>query len=538
MRKVLFGTFTLLLVMMTSCGKGQTLKGHEYVDLGLSVKWATCNVGANSPEDFGDYYAWGETETKSSYDEDNCETYRKDIGDITGTDRDVAHVNWGGAWRMPTMDEIQELMDNCDLEWTTQNEVEGLKVTSRKNGNSIFLPAACDWFNVGKGHNFGNYWASTPDWNSKRYASTFFFNRDDCNANTDSRYTGYTVRPVADDADEQAATAEVEETKSVINGHEYVDMGLSVNWATQNIGASSPDDYGNYYAWGETKTKSNYDRANCETYDLDIRDIGGTNRDVAHVEWGDTWRMPTKDEFQELIENCDWEWTTQKGKSGYKVTSKVNGNWIFLPAAGMKIDKEYSYIGSVGNYWSSAHYGRYAPEASFLLFDSDGRRTSSVEQYDGLTVRPVSENAEYKRIAEKINGKEVEVTVGFMRNDDGVTTHGNHGAAHYSGMRFTVDVISDAIRVPEGKVWLFKRYEVEVEGGGYYYIPKLLLQRGGTPDDVNNYYEARELKNEDMFKIDGGKYFRIAILSRGGGNIGDVSQTVKVYFQEKSEENY
>ena len=200
MRKVLFGTFTLLLVMMTSCGKGQTLKGHEYVDLGLSVKWATCNVGASSPEDFGDYYAWGETETKSSYDEDNCETYRKDIGDITGTDRDVAHVNWGGAWRMPTMDEIQELMDNCDLEWTTQNEVEGLKVTSRKNGNSIFLPAAGWWTGTSLDYagGSGRYWSSTPDESHTQGAYHLGLYSGYRGRGWCSRAPGHSVRPVSE----------------------------------------------------------------------------------------------------------------------------------------------------------------------------------------------------------------------------------------------------------------------------------------------------------------------------------------------------
>ena len=86
-----------LLAAMTFSANGQTINGHEYVDLGLSVVWATCNVGAESPEDYGDYYAWGETQTKPSYDISNCETWKKDIGDIENTNRDVAHVKWGGT---------------------------------------------------------------------------------------------------------------------------------------------------------------------------------------------------------------------------------------------------------------------------------------------------------------------------------------------------------------------------------------------------------------------------------------------------------
>ncbi len=139
-----------------------TVNGHEYVDLGLSVKWATCNVGASSVSDYGDYYAWGETETKSNYDEDNSVMLGKDSGDISGNaDYDAARANWGGAWRLPTEAEIRELVDKCQWEWTTIEGHSGYKVTG-PNGNSIFLPAAgCRYgallINAGK---YGNYWIS------------------------------------------------------------------------------------------------------------------------------------------------------------------------------------------------------------------------------------------------------------------------------------------------------------------------------------------------------------------------------------------
>ena len=121
------------------------LDGHEYVDLGLSVRWATCNVGANSPEDYGDCYDRGETKAKISY-----------------TICDVAYLRWGTSWRMPTRKEFDELLKNCDWEWTTLNEVKGYRVTG-KNGNSIFLPAAGDrglpsLYYAGEG---SRYWRST-----------------------------------------------------------------------------------------------------------------------------------------------------------------------------------------------------------------------------------------------------------------------------------------------------------------------------------------------------------------------------------------
>ena len=119
------------------------INGHEYVDLGLSVKWATCNVGASSPTEYGNYYAWGETTTKSEYTKKNSKTCGISMGDISGNSSyDAARTNWGGSWRLPTKAECQELLDNCKSEWTTVSGVRGRRFTSKKNGRSIFLPAA------------------------------------------------------------------------------------------------------------------------------------------------------------------------------------------------------------------------------------------------------------------------------------------------------------------------------------------------------------------------------------------------------------
>lgn len=124
---------------------------YKAVDLGLSVKWASCNVGAKSPEDYGTYFAWGETAAKSSYTTDNSLTADLSlsalrsrgiidfIGNLTPA-YDAATANWGGSWRMPTSAEIYELRNDCTWRWTTQNGVYGCKVTG-PNGNSIFLPA-------------------------------------------------------------------------------------------------------------------------------------------------------------------------------------------------------------------------------------------------------------------------------------------------------------------------------------------------------------------------------------------------------------
>ena len=175
-----------------------------------------------------------------------------------------------------------------------------------------------------------------------------------------------------------------ENAKVKDNGYEWVDLGLSVKWATCNVGANSPEDYGEYFAWGETSPKSIYTEDNCETWNQEIDDIKGTNRDVAHVNWGGDWRMPTEKEFEELLEKCDWEWTG----SGYKVTGP-NGNSIYLPATGYRLDVVHCDYGSRGYYWGSTPGDTQG--ADILYFDSDVRDACWCERDVGHTVRPVLE---------------------------------------------------------------------------------------------------------------------------------------------------
>ena len=157
------------------------------------------------------------------------------------------------------------------------------------------------------------------------------------------------------------------------NGYEYIDLGLSVKWATMNVGASSPEDYGDYFAWGETAPKDYYDES---TYTLwkgssstltkyntsssygtvDNKTTLELSDDAAHVNWGGSWRMPTGEEQDELREQCTWTWTTQNGVSGYKVRSNSNNHSIFLPAAGFRTDGDSHNIGSRGHYWSCTLY--------------------------------------------------------------------------------------------------------------------------------------------------------------------------------------
>ncbi len=179
-------------------------------------------------------------------------------------------------------------------------------------------------------------------------------------------------------------------TTGTINGHEWVDLGLSVKWATCNVGASSPSDYGNYYAWGETTTKSDYSIYNSVTYGKSMGSIASNLQyDAARANWGSTWRLPTASEIDELVDKCTWTWTSQGGHNGYKVKG-LNGNSIFLPAAGFRYETSLYRAGERGSYWSATPedktYGAYA-----LLFFSGNRIGNWFDRSYGLSVRPVLE---------------------------------------------------------------------------------------------------------------------------------------------------
>ena len=197
----------------------------------------------------------------------------------------------------------------------------------------------------------------------------------------------------------------VSKPTGTIEGHGYVDLGLSVRWATQNVGASSPSDYGYYFAWGETETKKRYDWDNC--FDcLDgkwdgrwgIYKLGGktsisptSGHDTARENWGGTWRMPTKAEFDELCYKCNWTWTSQGGHNGYKVTGP-NGNSIFLPAAGWRIGTDTYNEGGSGYYWSSVLSSSADSISALELFFYSGMYyTINSDRSAGQSVRPVTE---------------------------------------------------------------------------------------------------------------------------------------------------
>lgn len=446
----------------------------EYVDMGLSVHWATCNIGASSPERVGQYYAWGETEVKAEYD---WSTYK--YGDSEGymtkycpnpafgvngysdsltvlePDDDVAQVLWGDDWRMPTYEEITELIENCDFQWIEQGDVIGYYVTSRVEGyekSSIFIPYSEDMSAV-------CFWSSSVAFRQSNYASLLV---DNTNRYIYARCNGLPIRPVCPNenyvkptltlsyqemtvivgnnsqispiignswisptevtwlsSDTTVATidiygqitAKAEGTCTITaiykdqsadcfvtvieaSKPQYVDLGLSVKWATFNVGATAPFEIGDYYAWGAIDTTSNYswesyrfftgynddEEAQVSKYvtnsyygeNVDNLTVLESADDVAFVKWGGNWRTPTRDEFEELVDLCEWEWTEYNGVYGYLVTSRVTGYMdrsIFLP--------EYC--------WSSSLYTSN-PLGAYALA---GQKIGAYYRRVGLAIRPV-----------------------------------------------------------------------------------------------------------------------------------------------------
>lgn len=188
-------------------------------------------------------------------------------------------------------------------------------------------------------------------------------------------------------------------TKCPDDNHPHmIDLGLPSGtlWACCNVRADKPEAYGGYYAWGETETKSMYNRDSyvyCDSrsgicYYLGS-DIAGTQYDVAHVKWGGSWVMPSHTQQKELLNNCTTQWTKKKGVNGRNFTGP-NGGSIFLPAAGGRTEHDLVYVGSYGYCWSSTHYPQHLYGAYRLYFKSDSAYWNSWDHRDiGYAVRPV-----------------------------------------------------------------------------------------------------------------------------------------------------
>lgn len=500
----------------------------EEIDLGLSVNWATFNVGADQEKEPGYYYAWGETSPKRSYSWRNYKYWisggnmdssnvvfskyvlRPANGNVDGlkileANDDVAHVKWGGNWRIPTIIEIQELINNCNWQRIDNGNQKGYLITSKVEGytdKSIFLPLTNLIPKVVYGDDYLYFTGSSSlSEENPLYGRSLYINDDGIMmdmgifAGSSARYFGQTIRPVSKSSNWVGITtislnednldmrigesySDFEVTiKSGINDYsffpvtwssdkpnvvtvfdngriqalsggtavisvtcmgktascnvtvkpyvpvtDYVDLGLSVKWATCNIGAEKPEEYGFYYSWGETEAKMDYSLSYYKWYDNNtgFTKYSNSNRwrmdgtkydgfvddkvtldledDVAYTTLGEGWRMPTITEMTELVENCTWEWKKINDVWGYEVKSQSNSNSIFLPAAGWYESVVYYdvFFGEYnGRYWTSSletSAPSPTPSMANLLYFSSGEYSatgSSYGRFYGFSIRPV-----------------------------------------------------------------------------------------------------------------------------------------------------
>lgn len=492
----------------------------EMVDLGLSVQWATFNLGATRPEQTGYYYAWGETEPKSEFSWANwkwCDgtadtinkygnppfdnRYNLDMED------DAAHVKLGGEWRMPNIAERDELFAKCTLTPTTVNGVRVIQVTSKINGNSIYLPESGYYLDTGFiNDGYATFWTSSIFFAGSAGSGVIHAYSSD-RAETliwvTDFFNGFPIRPVYGDLgvpvsqvklDREELVLSIGETATLtamifpenasikdclwessnprivsvtttgevfgvspgvarinvktfdgnlntycqvtVNPQEYyeysaavpekVDLGLpsGLKWASFNLGATAPEEYGDYFAWGETQpyylsqdppvwketkeegyywpsykwcqasgealtkycNKSNFGYNGYTDYRMILEPAD----DAARVNLGENWRMPTDEEWEELLNGCTSSWTTINGVNGYRFTSNSNGNSIFLPAASIYNGIYLSSVGSIGNYWSSSLYDFYPDRAWCVsFFSSNVYRSPNYFRNFGLPIRPV-----------------------------------------------------------------------------------------------------------------------------------------------------
>ncbi|MBO7232362.1 MAG: InlB B-repeat-containing protein, partial [Bacteroidales bacterium] len=439
--------------------------GHDYVDLGLSVMWATVNVGDN------DYFAWGEVTPKDVYSEENYSL--ETIGEFLPLSKDAARYQWGGRWRMPKSDEWAELVDMCEWHYLS----DGIWQVTGPSGKSILLqsPGFYEQDGIYEAGSAAYYWANQvynidgpvayafgrdysgnlgfyamPGYrglnirpvfkNEGAYVVSYDANGgegympEQINAgndtyvmeenlftrenhtfigwNTQADGSGESLQPgergfyFADDITFYAQWKR--ESSGSDNGYAYIDMGLSVMWATCNVGASVPEQYGLHYSWGETYPKDSYDWSFYtygSNYDALTKycnnDYYGYNGfvdnimqleaqdDAATQVMGENWRTPTYDEMRELIDQCSWYWTDRNGVYGYEVTSPYTGNSIFLPAAGYYNGTSFNQSQSVGNYWTSSVYESNPANAHMLKFGHYEVTTDRFYRYYGESVRAV-----------------------------------------------------------------------------------------------------------------------------------------------------
>ena len=381
-----------------------TTSKYEYVDLGLpsGTIWAAWNIGASSVTDYGTLYQW------SDGDGDGTISTAAAPNNIQGTVYDTATQLWGSNWRIPNKEQMQELTEKCTWKGVDNymnSGVNGFVVTG-PNGNTIFIPSAGfvspgETNITGKG-NYAMYWTSEAD-DAKAAAYYQFAVSNHRNGSTSAK-TKLPIRAIYVKGESTPTTPDIPVSSmgDAPEGTQAVDLGLSVKWSNFNLGATRNADAGDYYMWGDTKKQTNYVKQNYPHLNADgsLIDIGSeisnTGYDAAKAQWKGSWRMPTQADWSELINDCNWEWTTINNVEGFKVSSKKNKNFIFLPVTGQMSGENIVY-GNEGHYWMSCPDPATANRLEWAYrmvlkqpSDSDaGHSTSRLYKWKGCIIRPV-----------------------------------------------------------------------------------------------------------------------------------------------------
>ncbi len=387
------------------------------VDLGLSVKWAPFNVGAEKETDYGGYFGWGDPTGELT--EFNAGIYgpaawNQHVGG--NPEFDIAAAQWKGYWRLPTPEEVMELQA-CNPTFTVVNGVKGYRFTG-KNNNTIFFPLA----GIREGDqyksidSFAFIWTDSVTRQREGVCFQLLPSSKKLTPSTSHKAHGMSIRPVWDDGTRPEPEPEPEpepdlsneivpgsenDTRTGIIPQDGVDMGTGVKWARWNVGATrKTGDVGGYYAWGDTIQRANYSYDDYLSPYKDQVFTGAftisSEQDVATRLWGADWRMPTENDFYKLINNCEIEWQSKDGLNGYVFTSRITGENIFFPACGYKIGSDVSTKGQEGSYWTSSYWMSADPDkkkswATIFYFYTRTitPQLNGLERHWGLPVRAV-----------------------------------------------------------------------------------------------------------------------------------------------------
>lgn len=402
----------------TSIGTFDTPVSSKYkipsspVDLGLSVKWAPFNIGAEKETDYGGYFGWGDT---------TGELTAYTAGQYGGTcramhiggnpDYDIAAAQWKGHWRLPTPDEVQELL-KCNPKSTTKNGVKGWSFSN--NGNSIFIPLA----GIREGTEYAHVDTYAYVWTDSitpGYTGVCFqIMTSKVTPSESNKAHGMSVRPVWDDGTRPEPAKDL--TREIVEGSDQddrtgiipqdgVDMGTNVKWARWNVGAKKKTgDTGRYYAWGDTIQRASY---SYDDYMSPYKDVPAVDngfldiddeQDVANKLWGNGWRMPTESDYNNLISNCEVDPDGSEGNlKGFILTSRTTGESLFFPACGYQAGTSVTNKNIEGRYWNKSVWVTSDADkkkgwASTFYFYKDivtQPQISGLERYWGMPVRAV-----------------------------------------------------------------------------------------------------------------------------------------------------